>query len=323
VSGLALGLGTTLTRRLLEKGELRQVEETRGAMGTYVRLVLVSPDGATARRAITAAFDRIADLETTLSRHRPDSVLSALNRSGEVHRPPDALVDVLRRARDISRLTDGAFDVTVQPLVELVQVEMARGRMPTRQAIQATRPLIGFQHVEAGADRIVLGRGGMSITLDGIAKGYVVDAALATLERAGFPQAMVDAGSDIAGIRPPDGSAWSIGIQDPRRQTGTTIALTRLAGGAMATSGDYQHAYTPDFRMHHILDPRDGHSPPELSSVSVIAPSACLADGLSTGVMILGARQGLALIERLPNVEGLLVTKARKILRSSGFPVAA
>ncbi len=323
VSGLALGLGTALTRRLLGSGELQRIEDTRGAMGTYVRLALVAPDGAAARHAISTVFDRIASLEAVLSRYRRDSPVSALNATGSVRRPPAEFVEVLARARQVSELTGGAFDVTVQPLVELVQQTAAHATKPTADAIRATRRRIGFQRVEIASDRIAFTQEGMSITLDGIAKGYVVDAALAVLEREGFPCAMVDAGGDIGATLRPDGSSWRIGVQDPRLATGTTIAVTRLARGAMATSGDYLHAYSADFTTHHILDPELGQSPLELSSVSIIAPSACLADGLSTGVMVLGPRRGLALIDRLPGVEALLVTKAREIMTSRGFPLTS
>lgn len=320
VSGLAIGLGTALTRCLLERGELRQVEETRGAMGTYVRLVLVTPDPVAAMRVVAATFDQIARLETVLSRHRGDSVLSALNASGAVRQPPAELVDVLGRARRVSELTGGAFDITVQPLAELVRRAAAVGRTPTRDEIRDTLRLVGFEGVDVGTGGVALRQERMSITLDGIAKGYIVDAALAVLGRAGFPHAMVDAGGDIGGTSRPDGSGWRVGVQDPRRTAGTTIAVTRLAGNAMATSGDYLHAYTPDFGVHHILDPRAGRSPSELSSVSVVAPSACLADALSTGVMVLGVRRGIALIEQLRDVEGLLVTKQGEVVTSSGFP---
>jgi thiamine biosynthesis lipoprotein len=321
ISGLALGVGTALTRRLLDTGELTQVEDTRGAMGTYVRLVLVTPDPGEGRRATAAMFDRISRLEAVLSAHRPDSALGRLNTSGHARKPPAELLEVMRRARQVSELTGGAFDITVRPLVTLVERAASIGRLPTRDQIHATLPRVGFQRIQISDHDIAYAQDGMSVTLDGIAKGYVVDEALAELAREGFPQAMVDAGGDIGGTRRPDGSGWRIGVQDPRRESGATLAVARLAGNAMATSGDYLHAYTADFSQHHIVDPRSGLSPIELSSVSVMASSACLADGLSTGVMVLGPRRGMALIERLPDVEGLLVTKSGESIASSGFPV--
>ncbi len=182
---------------------------------------------------------------------------------------------------------------------------------------------MGFSKVNIASDQIEFQQLGMSITLDGIAKGYIIDAALAELNRHGYSQAMVDAGGDIAGSPRDDHADWQIGIQDPRRGTGDSIAVTKLARGALATSGDYLHAYTADFGLHHILDPRTGLSPLELSSVSIVAPNACLADALATGVMVLGADAGMQLIERWPDVEGLLIAKTNDVIRSSGFPIGA
>ena len=321
LSGLALGLGTTLTRRLLVSGKLQQIEETRGAMGTYVRLVLISTDRAVAQQAIAATFDQIAHLESILSHHRADTALSALNESGRLHQPPAELVDVLRQAQRVSDWTNGAFDVTIQPVMQLVQQAVDRGRLPVRDELQTALSLVGYQGLTISQEQIAFDWPGMSITLDGIAKGYIVDSALDVLRRKGFAQAMVDAGGDIGGSPRADGSGWRVGVQDPRRTAGATIAVTRLAGGALATSGDYLHALTPDFSLHHILDPRHGMSPRELSSVSILAPSVCLADALSTTVMVLGRLVGMALVERLPGVEGLLVTKMGEVVASSGFPI--
>ena len=321
VSALAVGLGGALTRRLMATGELRQVEETRLALGTYVRIVLGGPDAALSQRAIAATFARIEALESMLSRYRQDSALSQLNASGIVRRPPADLLEVLRAARRVSDWTGGAFDVTVQPAIAFVERSMARGGMPDREALQVALRLVGDAGVIADDDCIVLARDGMAITLDGIAKGFVVDAALAVIERAGYAETLVSASGDMRGGVRPRGSSWRIGVQDPRRRPGSTIAVARLTDRAIATSGDYLHAYTADFTRHHILDPRSGDSPPELSSVSVMAPTACLADGLSTGVMVMGRARGLELIERLPGVECLLVTKTHEVIASSGFPI--
>jgi thiamine biosynthesis lipoprotein len=131
----------------------------------------------------------------------------------------------------------------------------------------------------------------------------------------------VEAGGDLlaAGAKG-DGSPWSLGVQPPRAGTGDVAARFRVTDRAVATSGDYMQPFTPDLSQHHILDPRQGISPPALSSVSVAADTACQADALSTALMVLGPAKGLALIERLPGAETLLITKEGMIHRSSGFP---
>lgn len=319
-AGLTLGLGTALARRLIESGELSRVEDTRGALGTYIRLILLTPDRSSAQAAIDATFTRIAQLEMIFSHHRSDSALGRLNASGQLLSPPSELIEVLQQARRVYAWTGGAFDVTIQPLVEFIEQRTARSVVPTTAELKALLPLVGFPKITLDLNQIAFQQAGMSITLDGIAKGYIIDAALAELNRHGYTQAMVDAGGDIAGSPCDDGASWQIGIQDPRGSNGDSIIVTKLARGALATSGDYLHAYTANFDLHHILDPRTGLSPLELSSVSIVAPTACLADALATGIMVLGAHAGLDLIERLPDVEGLLITKANDLIRSRCFP---
>jgi thiamine biosynthesis lipoprotein len=261
-------------------------------------------------------------LEAILSHHRAGSSLGVLNATGALASPPRELLDVLQTAQQVFEWTGGAFDVTIQPVAQLFTHHQLRGRLPSSAEVRSTLACVGFQRVTLDPRRVAFTGEGMSITLDGIAKGSIVDAALAELTRHGYPHAMVDAGGDIGSARR-KGAAWQIGIQDPRRQTGDAIAVAQLTSGALATSGDYLHTFTPDFRVHHILDPRTGLSPLELSSVSIVAPNACLADALSTGVMVLGAQSGLSLVERLPDVECLLVTKTGEVIRSEGFPMEA
>ena len=320
-SGLTVGLGAALARRLIESSEWTPVEETRGAIGTYIRLVLLTPDRDSAQQAIEATFDRIAQLEMILSRYRADSALGRLNAAGALEHPPYELIDVLQKSRQIFEWTSGAFDVTIGAVANLIEQCNRRGEVPSSEEVRTALKRVGFDKLSIGSDRITFDQAGMFITLDGIAKGYIVDAAIAELEQRDFTQVMVDAGGDIGGSRRGDGSSWHIAIQDPRGSTGKSIAVTQLPNGALATSGDYRHAYTPDFQLNHILDPRTGFSPLELSSVSVSAPTACVADALATGIMVLGSQAGLALAERLSNVECLLVTKADKVIRSAGFSI--
>ncbi len=160
----------------------------------------------------------------------------------------------------------------------------------------------------------------MAITPDGIGKGFILDEGLRVLKGMGFGHVMLDAGGDIVVSRGLGDPMWRVGIQDPRQPAGQLSARVSLSDGAIATSGDYLHAYTPDLSLNHILDPRTGASPMQLSSASVIAPSAAMADALSTGMMVLGPDRGLELVRTFPGVECLLITKTGELVQSEGFP---
>ena len=169
-----------------------------------------------------------------------------------------------------------------------------------------------------GGRTIVLERPGMAITLDAIAKGFVVDRAVATLTAAGADRVIVDAGGDMA-TRTTGDDPWQVAIQNPHDPKGS-LGVVQLRGESLGSSGDYMQYFTPDRRLNHTIDPRTGRSPQHSSGSSVRAPTAMDADALSTAVFVLGPREGIALLDGLERIEGMLVTKAGELFASRGFP---
>ena len=320
VSGLA---GLALKAGLDLRAVAETVSETRLLMGTVVNLTLVTDDAATGREALAACLDRMAGLETVMSRHRTDSQLARLNRDGQLAAPDPALVDLLDEALRLSTLTGGAFDVTVKPLVDLYQAHQQAGDLPVPDAIQATLDRVGYAHLRVAADAIHFARPGMALTLDGIAKGYIVDQGVAALRARGFENVLVEAGGDLSATgRKAAGSPWKIGVEAPRPGGEGLLNVFNVSNQAVATSGDYMQPYSADYREHHILDPRTGHSAPELASATVLAPRGLLADALATALMVLGPVQGLDGLAALPGCEAYLVAKDLRTWRSPGFPAA-
>jgi thiamine biosynthesis lipoprotein len=155
----------------------------------------------------------------------------------------------------------------------------------------------------------------MSITLDGIAKGYIVDAGVKILRGHGFENVLVEAGGDLlaSGYKAAE-VPWKIGIQSPRKGRSGLMQILSVKNQGVATSGDYMQSYSPDFANHHIIDPRCGRSPREIASVTVIAPTATLADGLSTTLMVLGPEAGTRLMKHFPDCEAYLIGKDLKMI---------
>lgn len=317
-AGLALKLGAALPPRLTT------VSESRLLMGTIVNLTLVTDNRAAAENAITACLDHMAGLENILSRHRPDSQLSQLNRVGVIDSPDNHLVYLLGEATRIAALTDGAFDITVKPLVDLYEhAARATGTLPAQSAINDTLALVGYRGVEITAERIAFQQPGMAVTLDGIAKGYIVDEGIRVLAAHEFTNVLIEAGGDLAAYGQKTAERpWRIGLQNPRGTgdgTGHSFTVTDLA---VATSGDYMQPYVADFHEHHILDPRSGHSAPALASVTVTAPSCLLADALATALMVMPPTEGLVLLESQPGCEGYLIGKDLQTSQTAGFQLA-
>jgi FAD:protein FMN transferase len=180
---------------------------------------------------------------------------------------------------------------------------------------------VGFYKLSLVGQGIAFQQPGMSITLDGIAKGFIVDQGIDVLKSYGFENALVEAGGDLMGLgKKAPQTPWKIGLQAPRGKMGNLMASFNIQDQAIATSGDYIQAFMPDFSSHHIIDPRRGHSSPELASVSITANTVALADALATTVMVVG-KSGLELIEQLDGCEAFAIAKDLTELKTSGFQV--
>ena len=151
---------------------------------------------------------------------------------GSIDDAPAELLEVMAQALHYARMSEGAFDPTVAPLHHLYASRAERGEgLPDAVAVAEALPLVDYEGVRMEGASVELDRPGMSVTLDGIAKGYVVDRTVATLVAAGADRVLVDAGGDIASGGP--GSVdepWTVAVQDPRDEHGT-VDLVRLAGG--------------------------------------------------------------------------------------------
>lgn len=249
-------------------------------LGTTLTLRAAHADVAQLDRALDAAVAAIRRIEASMSLYRPNSELVRLNRQGYLNHPSETLWAVLSAAQRISQRSEGAFDITVQPLWQLFERARREGRLPTDQEIKAAKQRVGWRHLSVERQRIELLRPGMALTCNGIAQGRAADLAREALQSHGVAHALVNAGEYAALGHNERGDAWTLGIEDPRDEARLLLAL-RSDGRSLATSADNRTVFSADHKHHHIFNPATGDSPPALSSVSVLAPSAMLADALT------------------------------------------
>jgi thiamine biosynthesis lipoprotein len=297
-------------------------------MGTLVRIVLYAPDRPTARRGAEAAFARIEELESSMSHFRSESEVSRLSQQsgGPPTKASPEVYNLLEKAVHFSGLTDGAFDVTVGPLVALWKEARRTRQRPDSRRIEEAKRLTGYRGI--GLDRtkrlVSLKRKGMKLDLSAIAKGMAADEALKTLRKLELPQALVDAGGDIAvGDKPPGRDGWNVAVQSGR-QGATPGRRLVLSNAAVATSGDaYQFVVLDGVRYSHIIDPRTGMAVTEASSATVLAPDCLTADALATALCVLRPEEWLRILRNVRGAEACLVRNAggrRREFFSSGFP---
>ena len=285
-------------------------QQTALFMGTIVRMDIASCPQSLAEEACAAAFAEGMRLEGLLTRHRADSPLGVLNSQGSLRDVPAELSALLDMSREIHTLSSGAFDPTVLPVLEALEKNAAADELAR------VRAKIGFEKiVRDGALRV---ESGMSVTLDGIAKGYIAQRMSDTLSAAGCANHIVNAGGDIvARGKSPSGAPWHAAIEDPAKQGRYPTALD-IADRALATSGIYEKPFASD-NGSHLIDPS---SPSRLqcASASVLAPTGAQADALATAFSVMPPARSLAAAGRLQGVEALLVMRDGRILRSAGWP---
>jgi thiamine biosynthesis lipoprotein len=320
----ALALLMTGCRRAAV-AEPAAVERSRIAMGSELRLTAWTSDEPGTLAAFEAAFDEFDRLDALMSVWKDGSDVVRVNAAAgkaPVSVSPEVR-EVLRDARQIGDWTDGKFDVTFGALSGLWKFDQdLDGRIPDPGDIAARVPLIDYSEVQIdeGAGTVYLARAGMKLHLGGIGKGYAVDRAAEILRARGVANFMIQSGGDLLASGRRGSRPWRVGIQDPRGAADTSFAALDLQDAALSTSGDYERFFMRDGRRyHHILDPDTGQPAAGNRSVSIVAKSSTLADGLATGVFVLGPETGMALIERLPGVEGVIVTVENTVLVSSGL----
>lgn len=278
----ALAGGWTIINR---DRNLFQIRRERTLMETSVSVNVFSGDLEEAAFAIEAAFRRMEGAVKLLSRFDPESPVSKLNREGHLDEIPADLRTVMARALEISAHTDGDFDVTVAPVLDYMYglsrpVALTAG---TREIIARRKSLIGYRSILLDEQGIRFRHPGMSVTLDAVAKGFVVDQGIAALRQSGIERALIDAGGDLRAISGPNPNHfWNVGIVDPQN-VNRVAAVIKLQNSALSTSGNYQVFFSADRRLFHIVNPHTGYSPGGYSSITVMANEVMEADAMSVG----------------------------------------
>lgn len=257
------------------------------AMGAQAQIRLVHYDPSAARGVLEECVAEIDRLENLFSLYRERSALCRLNRTGQLNGPAQEFVELLATSIDLSRQTEGAFDISIQPLWQVYEHYYAKpaqtrsGTGPDADAISRARHLIGYRNIFVSPQKIALGKGGMSLTLNGIAQGFITDKITSLLNARGFRDVLVDMGEIFGSGTKQNGAPW-IARLPASAEAAAREKYVKLLNRAVATSSRAGFQFSETAAHHHIFDPLSGQNANLYRSVSVVAANATLADGLST-----------------------------------------
>ena len=257
---------------------------------------------------VQATFDSV---NVRLSSWRDDSEIGRLNGA-----PADSAIVVskwlsecLRVSEGLRDASGGAFDPTAEPLMRLWGFYRRQGHLPSAAEIDSCRALLGGYTHDPFRDTVTKLRAGTRFDLGGVAKGFAVDRAVANLIELGISSALIDLGGNLFCLGLPEGrDTWRVGVRDPLDRD-RLFATVDLVNKAVATSGAYERFVEIDgHRYGHIMNPATGTPAEGLLSVTVLARTATLADGLTTTLYVLGPEGAVDLLrEHYRHVEAVLV----------------
>jgi len=267
-------------------------------MGTIIEVT--SPH----KEAAGVVFDELERLERLLSKYKPESEVSQLNKLGKLKVSPETFY-ILKKSKEIWQLSSGAFDVTVAPLVDLWGFTNKNFTVPADEKIKNILNLIGSDKIllQNNENVVVFKFPGMKIDLGAIAKGYAVDCAVKKLKEKGIDSCLINAGGQVYCLGKKFGLPWKVAIKGAR---GKGLAgFLELTDRSVATSGDYEQYFIKDNKRYaHILNPETGYPADSgIMAVTVIAPDGLTSDALATAIFVLGKDKGEKLANKFKGVE--------------------
>lgn len=295
---IVAALAAALTGCLFQDEVENYVGPTMGS--TYSVKYVAGPEAADKAQLKHETESILADIDKQLSTYRSDSDIEVFNAlpAGQCMSAPRGVRELVLAGQQLSEESDGAFDLTIEPLLNLWGFgPQGRGeRVPSPEEIARVQQDVGHSYLRIEGDQLCKDRA-VQVDFNSIAAGYAVDQVAAALEASGVSSYLVEITGELkAQGRKPDGSPWRIAIEAPRDHERVAQRVIELDGLGVSTSGDYRNYFERDGKRYsHTLDPQRG-APIDhhLAAVTVFDPSTLRADGLSTVLMVLGPERGLA-----------------------------
>jgi len=296
-------------------------------MGNRFEITVGGVDDARATHCIDRAIGEIRRIEELLTTFKETSQTNLINQNAGV-RPVQVDKEVfhlIERSLKISSLTQGAFDITYGSIDRrLWNFDTNMTSLPGKNIARQSVRLINYRNVilDAQSTTVFLKEKGMRIGFGGIGKGYAADRAKHVLQQMGVANGVVNAAGDlITWGKQPGGNSWTVGIADPSAKT-SPFSYLNISDMAVATSGNYEkYAVINGKKYSHTIDPKTGLPVSGIKSVTIICPSAELADAMATPVMVMGTRAGLDLINQMKDIACIIIDDHDKLYSSNNIKI--
>lgn len=290
-------------------------------MGSRFDITIVDKDSASAEENINLVIAEVSRIENLISDWRSDTQIGQVNSNAGIKpiKVDAEVFELTERAIHLSEITGGAFDISFAAMDQIWKFDGSMREMPSPEAIRKSVEKVGYKNIvlDKTNSTIFLKFKGMKIGFGALGEGYAADRCKEMMLKKGVMAGIVNGSGDLNtwGTQP-DGSAWNIGVTDPKNPT-QLLAVVPLAHGAVVTSGSYEKFVVFDGKRYsHIINPKTGYPASGLSSVTIFGPSAEMANGMSTSIMVLGKKEGLKLLKTYPEMSCVLISDKNRVYSS-------
>lgn len=296
-------------------------------MGSRFDISIVAKDSASAEENIDEIITEVTRIENLISDWRAYTQIGQVNNNAGIKpiKVDREVFELTERAIELSKITDGAFDISFAAMDRIWKFDGSMTMLPSTEAIQKSIEKVGYKNIILDREKstIFLKFAGMKIGFGALGEGYAADKCKKMMLAKGITAGIVNGSGDMnTWGKQPDGNAWNIGVSDPKNPT-ELLAIVPLQHGAVVTSGSYEKFVLFNGKRYaHIINPKTGYPATGLTSVTIFGPSAELANGLSTSIMVMGKKAGLKLLKHYPEMSCILISDKGKLYSSPSLKLS-
>jgi thiamine biosynthesis lipoprotein len=288
-------------------------------MGSQFEISVVGNDRLWAEERITLAINEINRVEKLLSTFSDSSKVNEINRNAGITpvKVDAEIFWLIDRSLKIAELTHGTFDITY---FSADAQNDADTNTPVLTACSNYQNVV----LDAKAMTVFLKEKGMRIGFAANSKGYAADRAKYILQTQGVSSGVINAGGDLLtwGLQP-NNEPWTVATADPEqsRQPYADLEISNMCLASSVNAEKYNSTSTKEY--FNIVNLKKGFPVSEITSVSILSPSAEFSDAMANPLMSIGVNAGIYLINKLNQIACVIIDDHNRVYTSNGINITA